>query len=379
MRIGLRISACLLGLALLVAAVGYRARRTNDTVRDHLDVLAGSAVQEVVGPADMLLALEAVHQACSQLLATRAQTVRAATATADRTIDALVGAIESGMDAVDGQIAASRRADGTTVAESPFDDPTAVASGGSLDRVASEATLHRSMLREVVRLSASQPAAAARLFDQRVQPHYLDVLVPMIQAYQDEAEGRLRQAAAGAQERLRRADQANAVLVVLALSIAITLGALLMRSLARRDQAFRQAAARIGDGDLGARMEDGAREELGDLAGPLDEMARRLQATTVSRRSLETVVGAIDQIAVMTDPDGRVAMVNRAAVDQLGWDPAEVCGRRVEELLRTTTRPDGIELIARDGTIRHATCSQRTLHDPAGRPQGRVWIARDAG
>jgi PAS domain-containing protein len=379
MRIGLKITACLLGLALLVAAVGYRAWRTNDTVRDHLDVLAGSAVQEVLGPGDMLLALEAVQQACSQLIAARAQTVRAANASVSRTIDALVDAIESGMDAVDSQIAASRRGDGTGVASSGFDGSTAVASGGSLDRIASETTLHRSLLRQVVRLSASQPAAAARLFQERVQPHYLDVLVPMIQTYQDEAESRLRQDAAAAQDRLRRANVGNAVLVALALAIAAVLGALLMRSLVRRDEALRQAAARIADGDLGARMEDGARQELGDLAGPLDEMARRLQATTVSRRSLETVVGAIDEIAVVTDPEGRVAMVNRAAVDRLGWDPAEVCGRPVDQLLRMTTRPDGVELIAHDGTIRRATCSPRTLHDPAGRPQGRVWIARDAG
>src|SRR5262245_35346117 len=372
MRIGLKIIACLLGLALLVAAVGYRAWRTNDTLRDELDVLAGSAVQEVLGPSDMLLALEAVQQACGQLITARAQPLRAGNAAVGRTIDALV-------DAVDGQIAASRRADGTGVASSSFAGSTAVASDGSLDRIASEVTLHRGLLQQVVRLSASQPAAAARLFQERVQPHYLDVLVPRIQAYQDEAERRLRQDAADAQGRLRRANMGNAVLVALALAIAAVLGALLMRSLVRRDEALRQAAARIGAGELGARMEDGARQELGDLAGPLDEMARRLQATTVSRRSLETVVGAIDEIAVVTDPEGRVAMVNRAAIDRLGWDPATVCGRPVDELLRTTTGPDGVELIAHDGTIRRTTCSQRTLHDPAGRPQGRVWIARDAG
>src|SRR5262245_3815403 len=244
MRIGLKISACLLGLALLVAAVGYRAWRTNDTLRDELDVLAGGAVQEVLGPSDMLLALEAVQQACSQLITARAQTLRAANPAVGRTIDALVDAIESGMDAVDGQIAASRRADVTGVASSSFAGSTAVASDGSLDRIASEVTLHRGLLQQVVRLSASQPAAAARLFQERVQPHYLDVLVPRIQAYQDEAERRLRQDAADAQGRLRRANVGNAVLVALALAIAAVLGALLMRSLVRRDEALRQAAAR---------------------------------------------------------------------------------------------------------------------------------------
>jgi len=378
-RIGLKIGACLLGLALLVALMGYRARRTNDALRDHLDVLASSVVPEVLGPAEMLLALETTQQAASQLtaLASRAQGLRAANVPADRTIDALAKAIDSGMDSVEGQIRVIRRAADAALAEASPGDASAVGSGESLDRIASEVALHRDLLRQVVHLSASQPVAAERLFDERIQRHYLDVLVPMIQAYQDEGERRLRQDVAGAQERLRLADRGNTVIVLLALGVATVLGVLVVRSLIRWNAALQQAAARIGDGDLGARTADASRGELGALAGALDEMAQRLQATTVSRASLERVVGAIDQIAVVSDPDGRVAMVNRAAVDRLGWDPADVRGRRIDELLRTTSEPNAVELVATDGTTRPAICSPRTLHDPAGHPQGRVWIARD--
>jgi len=379
MRIGLRITACLLVLALLVAAVAYRARRTNDAVRDHLDVLAGSAIQEVLGPADMLLALETTQQAASQLvtLASRSQVPRATNTPADRTIDALAKAIESGMDAVEGQIRASRRADQAVAASADHGTSFDGRPGDSLDRIASEAAAHRALLQQLVRLSASRPADAARLFEDRVEPHYLDVLVPMMQAHQDEAERQLRQTASGVQERLRRTDRGNALLALLAVGLAIGLGAFVVRSLLRWTEALRSATGRIAEGNLEARMAEGSRGELGGLAEELNEMARRLQATTVSRFSLEKVVGAMDQIAIVSDPDGRVAMVNRAAVDRLGWDPAEMLGRQVDEVLHAIDESGAVELVASDGTTHPAIFSPRTLHDPAGRPQGRVWIARD--
>jgi hypothetical protein len=46
------------------------------------------------------------------------------------------------------------------------------------------------------------------------------------------------------------------------------------------------------------------------LAASLNEMASSLQATTVSRVSLEKLIGAIDQIVVVSGQDGRVQLIN---------------------------------------------------------------------
>src|SRR4029453_6871634 len=78
------------------------------------------------------------------------------------------------------------------------------------------------------------------------------------------------------------------------------------------------------------------------------------------------------------DTAGRVQTVNRAAVEQLGWSEVELVGRDVAEVIRGAgTGPGEAEVLTRGGTPLPVVCTPRDLHDSTGRPQGRVWVARD--
>ena len=238
-----------------------------------------------------------------------------------------------------------------------------------------EVHVHRDLLLQVVGLARSQPASAQRLLSERVQPHYLDVLFPIIQRYQERAERDLRHALAAEDRRLAQTHRSNAFMVLLGFGAAGAIGTLVMWWLMRSIGDLQRGTARLREGDLGARVSE--RGEFAGLAACLNEMASSLQATTVSRVSLEKLIGAIDQIVVVSGQDGRVQLINLAAVERLGWEPREVIGRQLREVMRGGDGAADVELVAKDGTTRAAVCTPRTLHDPAGHPIGRVWIARD--
>ena len=341
-------------------------------VRSRISTLSGQAMQQVVGASDMLLALETAQRAASDLVASasRVHLQHAASAPDDGTSRQLVAAIDAGMDAVDAQLRASRRA------------TAAVLSGGAppattklFERMANEVRVHRDRLRQVVGLARSQPASAQRLLSERVQPHYLDVLFPIIQRYQEHAERDLRHALAAEDRRLAQTHRSNAFMVLLGFGAAGAIGTLVMWWLMRSIGDLQRGTARLREGDLGARVSE--KGEFAGLAACLNEMASSLQATTVSRLSLEKLIGAIDQIVVVSGQDGRVQLINLAAVERLGWQPGEVIGRQLREVMRGKDGAPDVELVAKDGTTRVAVCTPRTLHDPAGHPVGRVWIARD--
>jgi len=106
-------------------------------------------------------------------------------------------------------------------------------------------------------------------------------------------------------------------------------------------------------------------------------MAERLQTTTVSKSYVDDIIRSMGEILIATDLAGRVQTVNRAAVEQLGWSEVELVGRDVEEVIRSADGPGEAEAVTRSGLPMPVVCTPRDLHDSAGRPQGRVWVARD--
>src|SRR4029077_13604658 len=64
-----------------------------------------------------------------------------------------------------------------------------------------------------------------------------------------------------------------------------------------------------------------------------------------------------------------------------GGGGTEVMGRDVRELIRGpgngASGPGEAEVVTRSGATLPVVCTPRDLHDSAGRPQGRVWVARD--
>jgi two-component system NtrC family sensor kinase len=132
-------------------------------------------------------------------------------------------------------------------------------------------------------------------------------------------------------------------------------------TLARRLKALVTAARRLARGDLGARagLPHGD-DEVGELARALDAMARDLEQVT---RRYELLLAAAGEGIYGVDRAGRTTFVNPAAARMLGWEPAELVGRPMHEVLfppgpgsspdcpLTATLRDGATIAGTDGVL----------------------------
>jgi PAS domain S-box-containing protein len=143
---------------------------------------------------------------------------------------------------------------------------------------------------------------------------------------------------------------------------------------------------------LGIRMrvtcdESGAPATMSGLCTDITEQ-KEAQIRIAFQASL---LDAVEQAVVATDPEGRIVYFNKFAERLYGWTAAEALGRDAGELTtgsaedarsRAAAAGGGswsgeIVLTRRDGTTFPAHMTDSPVFDPAGRPLGRVGVSYD--
>lgn len=132
---------------------------------------------------------------------------------------------------------------------------------------------------------------------------------------------------------------ASLVTVLIALLFSGILSNLTTRPL--RDMA--DAAARIGHGGRGARIKVVSDDEIGMLAGVLNEMSQRIeeqvQRLSTEKQRLDTILRSMGEGVMVTAPDGVITLVN-PAFRRLFSIEGEVEGKKLVEISR---HPDLLE------------------------------------
>jgi len=126
------------------------------------------------------------------------------------------------------------------------------------------------------------------------------------------------------------AHQAN-TLITRGLLLALMLGALaalatvhaVMSPLARLVVSLR----RVAEGDFAHRVACTSRDELGQLAATFNEMAEKLQSTTVSRSYLSSIVNSMGEALIVVSRTGTIQTINPAAELLLGYGQNELTGQ----------------------------------------------------
>jgi two-component system, OmpR family, phosphate regulon sensor histidine kinase PhoR len=103
----------------------------------------------------------------------------------------------------------------------------------------------------------------------------------------------------------------------LALAVAVALSALTSQVFGRSLRAITGAATRIAAGDLSVRIRPDTRDEIGQLASTLDQLADSLNATLQALREerdrLGGILAAMEEGVLVVDPERVIAMANPAA------------------------------------------------------------------
>jgi len=138
------------------------------------------------------------------------------------------------------------------------------------------------------------------------------------------------------------------------LGFTITVSCLLVSRLVV-DAARREAEAR-------AEQAEQARGELEQQATALQRQADELREQQTSLDLQASILSAVAQPVVGTDPRGRVTYWNRAAEEQLGWRADEILGRRMADL-----DPPPVDLPSDDAGWARLTAEEARLLEYTGR------------
>ena len=151
---------------------------------------------------------------------------------------------------------------------------------------------------------------------------------------------------------------------LVSLLAAIGGGAVLAGRISRPVSALRQAARKLGEGDLGTRVEVSAKNEIGELAQTFNQMACDLSRSLVTRAYVESIIESLTEGVLVVDEAGNIERSNaamRRIYDEALRGPLQ--GRTLREVFLTDddlptlmaklAKPQGFE-----SRLRGATDSQ---------------------
>lgn len=175
----------------------------------------------------------------------------------------------------------------------------------------------------------------------------------------------------------------SALLLTFGVLLSITVTFTISKKIRNPLMSLMQAVEDLKAGELGARAEIYAKDEIGELAQAFNDMAARLNQRDLELRSSEEKFRSIFENATdgmfQTSPEGKIILVNSALANLLGFtSPEEFFGESdnivnyyadpsVYSRLLTRLQEDGrasmdTDLIRRDGSIIHVSLKCHTIY-----------------
>ena len=140
------------------------------------------------------------------------------------------------------------------------------------------------------------------------------------------------------QQSISRLHRAIILAALLAIGVAGGLAVLIAERTARPIHRLTGTVERMANGDLNARLLPITRDEVGTLTRAFNKMAARLRGTInmliEERGRLTTVLDTMADGVIITDGDGRVRLINPAAVRMLAADESNAMGRSFPQVAR---------------------------------------------
>ena len=144
---------------------------------------------------------------------------------------------------------------------------------------------------------------------------------------------------------------------LLALLLATLMSALLAHAVARRLARIVEFAHRLSAGDFSARINEGAGDEIAEVANALDATAVRVQAVfrelEDSRKEMETVLDSMEEAVIAIDAQSRIHWTNRVMVRLVG---ASI--RSGSALVQTVRDPDLLACVEQALRLRTAASAR---------------------
>lgn len=141
-----------------------------------------------------------------------------------------------------------------------------------------------------------------------------------------------------------RRRQASYTWIGIAILVALSLSGLVIWLIARtqttRIRQLKHQAERLSDADFGEPLQVLHGDELGELADVFNRMRERLQETTISRDYVDRVLASMNEAIIITSPDGTIQRINDATARLLGYDPSDLPGLPMNDIVDVQNGPE---------------------------------------
>ena len=167
------------------------------------------------------------------------------------------------------------------------------------------------------------------------------------------------------------------------------LALLLIRGLLKPIDGLVKATEEIGEGVYGATIPIPSASELGGLAKSFNRMTQALAQTTVSKEFLDDILKNMLEPLIVLETDKRIRMINRAALEMLGYGPKELLdqpigviwedmGHLLQAIEETGSVKDReLEFKSKTGSLVSVLFSGSAFTDKDGRVLGLTIVAKD--
>ncbi len=115
------------------------------------------------------------------------------------------------------------------------------------------------------------------------------------------------------------------------------------RSTSSRIQQLKEEAEKLRDSDFGSPLPVVRDDDLGDLASVFNDMRERLKETTISRDYVDGVLASMNEAIVITDDEGSIKRINKAATHMLGYEEHELIGNSIDYIVNSKKSDSLIE------------------------------------
>lgn len=133
----------------------------------------------------------------------------------------------------------------------------------------------------------------------------------------------------------------------------------------------------VGEGDLSTPAPVFNLDEVGQVAIAFNDMLGKLAATTVSRDYVDKILRSLGESLIVLDKDGRIARVNEATLDLLGFREEELLGSGGAAILKPGGTLAERYYLAKDGREIPVLFSETVVRDAEGAVESMVWVAQD--
>lgn len=126
--------------------------------------------------------------------------------------------------------------------------------------------------------------------------------------------------------------------VAVSLPLAIGLAWILFRRVIQPLNEITMVSRKIAQGDFYLQIPILARDEIGDLASSINDMAVHLRTTieeiTDEKDRMKTILNSMEDCVIALDRQGRIIMINPAVETMFGLSSAECIGKTIMEVIR---------------------------------------------